>query len=175
MKKLQLIIYYLIISKLPHSRFHIIFNKIRCWYISRILKIIEEHKENYFENNIYIADSSNLTIGKHCHINENVFIQGANIGNYVMIAPNVAILNSMHNYQDINIPMIRQGGKKNLNSTIKDNVWIGRNVIIMPNLILGEGSIIGAGSIVTKNVEPYSIVGGVPAKLIKRRKRCVES
>jgi len=175
MKKVKLIIYYLIISKLPHSRLHIIFNQIRCWYVAKILNIIKYDKENYFEDNIYIGDTSKLTIGKHCHINENVFIQGANIGNYVMIAPNVTILNSTHNYKNTDIPMILQGGEENLNTTIEDDVWIGRNAIIMPNLILGKGSVIGAGSVVTKDVAPYSVMGGVPAKLIKRRTECVES
>jgi len=175
MKQLQLIIYYLLISKLPHSRLNMIFNKIRCWYVCRVLKIMKQHQENYFEDNVYIGNGSKVTIGEHCHINENVFIQGANIGNYVMIAPNVTLLNSLHNYQNIDIPMIKQGGVENLNSTIEDDVWIGRNVIIMPNITIGKGSVVGAGSIVTKDVEPYSVVGGVPAKLIKRRKECVES
>ena len=174
-KPLQLVVYYLIISKLPHSRFHIIFNKIRCWYVCKVLKIMKEDTNNYFEENVYIGDTSKLTIGKHCHINENIFIQGANIGNYVMIAPNVTLLNSLHNYQNVDIPMIMQGGVENLNPTIEDDVWIGRNAIIMPNITIGEGSVVGAGSVVTKDVEPYTVVGGVPAKLIKRRKRCVES
>ena len=170
MKRLQLIIYYLIISKLPHSRLNMIFNKIRCWYVCSVLKIMKQNQENYFEDNVYIGDSSKVKIGKHCHINENVFIQGATIGNYVMIAPNVTLLNSLHNYQKIDIPMIKQGGIENLNSTIKDDVWIGRNAIIMPNITIGEGAVVAAGSVVTKNVEPYTVVGGVPAKLIKRRK-----
>jgi maltose O-acetyltransferase len=49
-------------------------------------------------------------------------------------------------------------------------VWIGRNAIIMPGVRIGKGSIVGAGAVVTRDVEPYSIVGGVPAKLIRKRK-----
>ena len=49
-------------------------------------------------------------------------------------------------------------------------MWIGRNAIIMPGVRIGKGSIIGAGAVVTREVELYSIVGGVPAKLIRRRK-----
>ncbi len=87
-----------------------------------------------------------------------------------MIAPNVSILNSTHKYEQVDIPMIEQGEETNLNPVIEDDVWIGRNVVIMPNIKIGKGSIIGSGAVVTKNVEPYSIVGGVPAKLIKKRK-----
>jgi maltose O-acetyltransferase len=173
MQKIKLIIYYLIISKLPHSRLTMLFNRIRCWYLSTVLEIMQEDDNNYFEYGVYIGNASKLNIGKHCHINENVFIQGAEIGDFVMIAPNVAILNSLHNYQDINTPMIMQGSVENLNPTIQNDVWIGRNAVIMPNVVLGRGSVIGAGSIVTKSVEPFSVVGGVPAKLIKRRDECV--
>ena len=176
MKKLKLIIYYLFISKLAHSRLSMLFNKIRCWYVCDILKIMKKNENNYFEYNIYIGDASKIKIGGHCHINENVFIQGADIGNYVMIAPNVVILNSLHAYESTDIPMIMQKGEENLNPIIEDDVWIGRNAVIMPNIKLGKGSVVGAGSIVTKDVEPYCVVAGVPAKLIKKRKtECVES
>ena len=53
---------------------------------------------------------------------------------------------------------------------IEDDVWIGARVIILKGVTIGKGSIIGAGSVVTKDVEPYSIVGGNPAKLIRKRK-----
>ena len=52
----------------------------------------------------------------------------------------------------------------------EDDVWLGRNAIVMPGIKIGRGSIIGAGSVVTKDVEPFSVMGGVPATLIKKRK-----
>jgi acetyltransferase-like isoleucine patch superfamily enzyme len=168
--KLKLIIYYIFISRLPHSSFINISNRIRVWYVSRILKIMEYDKNSFFENNVYISDGQNISIGKKCHINEDVFIQGAYIGNYVMIAPNVSIINASHNFYRTDIPMICQGITSKINPIIEDDVWIGRNVVIMPGIKIGIGSIIGAGSVVTKDVEPYSIVGGVPAKIIKKRK-----
>ena len=51
---------------------------------------------------------------------------------------------------------------------IEDNVWIGDQACIMPNVIIGKGAIIGANAVVTKNVIPYSVVGGNPAKIIKQ-------
>lgn len=169
MYKLKLIIYYMFISKLPNSRYSYFFKRIRNWYVSDILKIIKKHNDNYFEENIYIGNGKQIFIGKHCHINENVFIQGATIGDYVMIAPNVSILNSTHKYDLIDQPMILQGEERGLNPIIEDNVWIGRNAVILPNIKIGKGSIVAAGAVVTKDIEPYSIVGGVPAKLIKKR------
>lgn len=86
-----------------------------------------------------------------------------------MIAPNVAILNDSHTFSDIDTPMVLQKKILGSNPIIEDNVWLGRNVIIMHGVRIGKVSIVGAGAIVTKVVEPYSIVGGVPAKLIKKR------
>lgn len=170
MQKLKLIIYYILISKLPNSRFGNVFKKIRNWYVCYVLKIVQNDDGNFFEENVYIGNGKNIAIGKHCHINENVFIQGAAIGNFVMIAPNVAILNGTHKFDRVDVPMIMQGEEKELNPIIEDDVWIGRNAVIMPKICIGQGSIIGAGAVVTKDIEPYSIVGGVPAKLIKKRK-----
>ena len=55
------------------------------------------------------------------------------------------------------------------NILIENNVWIGSNCVILPKCKIGKGSVIAAGAVVTKDVESYSIVGGVPAKHIKRR------
>jgi maltose O-acetyltransferase len=85
-----------------------------------------------------------------------------------MIAPNVSILSKGHEFQDTEVPMVEQGNKEDSIPIIEDDVWIGRNAIIMPGITLGKGCIIGA--VVTKNVDPYCIVGGVPAKLFRKRK-----
>ena len=99
-----------------------------------------------------------------------MFIQGASIGNDVMIAPNVSILNRAHEFRSVDISMVDQGVSELLNPIIEDDVWIGRNAIILPGIKIGKGSIIGAGAVVSKNVEQFAIVGGVPAKLIRYRK-----
>ncbi|PHR13739.1 MAG: transferase [Aequorivita sp.] len=169
-KKLALVIYYGIISHLPHSRYISLTRNIRVWYVSKVLKFIPDRKNSFIENNVYFSNGKNLKIGTGCQINENVFIQGAYIGNNVLIAPNVSILSMSHNYQNTEIPMVFQGETLPNPPTIEDDVWLGRNVVVMPGITIGTGSIIGAGAVVTKNVAPFSIMGGVPAKLIKSRK-----
>lgn len=67
-----------------------------------------------------------------------------------------------------NVPMAMQG-LENLPVTVGDDVWIGSRVMILPGVKIGKGSIIGAGAVVTKDIPEYSIVGGVPAKLIRSR------
>ena len=168
--KFKIAIYYCIIYYLPHSRLARISNKLRLWYVCKVLKIMHSHPANYFENRVYIGDGRRVNIGYNCHINENVFIQGANIGNYVMIAPDVAILSKSHKHDDLLIPMVNQGETKEEIPVIEDNVWIGRRAIILPGLRLGSGCIVAAGAVVTKDIPPNSIVGGVPAKLIRKRR-----
>ena len=169
MNKLKLILYYLMISKLPHSRLIPFCNRIRVWYVTNVLGIATRGSIDFFEPDIYIGNGSNIRIGKDCQINEDVFIQGAVIGDCVMIAPHTAILMASHNFSDLNRPMVYQGEDRGEPPVIEDDVWIGRNVVVMPGVRIGKGSIVGSGAVVTKNVEPFSIMGGVPARLIKKR------
>jgi len=170
MKKLLIVIYYVFFFHLPNSRYLKITSKLRVWYLSKILGVMEPDRNSRVQNNVYIGDGCSVKIGRECQINENVFIQGANIGNFVMIAPNVSILNSTHKYDRTDIPMCRQGEERKINPIIGDDVWIGRNAVIMPGVRIGDGAIIASGAIVTKDVETFSVVGGVPAKLIRKRK-----
>jgi maltose O-acetyltransferase len=138
--------------------------------MSKVLKIMPLDKNSKFEHGIYISDARQLKIGKHVRINENVFLQGSiNVGNYVMIAPNVSIYSKTHIHNDINIPMVLSGETETKAVIIEDDVWIGINCTILPGIKIGKGAIIGAHSVVTKDVASYTIVGGVPAKLIRSR------
>ena len=77
-----------------------------------------------------------------------------------MIGPNVSIPGANHNFESINVPMNMQGNTIK-GTIIEDDVWIGANSVILDGIAIGKGSVIGAGSVVAKDVEPYSIVGGV--------------
>lgn len=169
MSKLAWAIYYLVIQYLPHSRLIGVGTKIRTWYVCRVLKIGTYNSKTAIEPHVYLSDGKHISIGKHCRINEHVFIQGAHIGNHVLIAPHVAILTKSHMHDSVDIPIVLQGDTEPLPPIIEDGVWLGRNAVVMPGVRIGQHAIVGAGAIVTKDVEPYSIVGGVPAKLIKKR------
>lgn len=132
--------------------------------------VAEFHTDSKFENNIYLSGFGKVEIGKNCQINEYVFIQGAQIGNHVMIAPHVSILCNVKETRSTKIPMNKQGWiEKNKKVVINDDVWIGRNAIILPGVIIGSGSIVAAGAVVTKSFPPYSILAGVPAKVVRYR------
>lgn len=98
-------------------------------------------------------------IGQRCIIYPKV-----TIGNYTMIANDGCIIGADHNFRQPGIPMVFAGREDIRETIIGDDVWIGARSIIMVGVKIGNGAIVGAGAVVTKDVEPYSIYGGVPAK-----------
>lgn len=113
--------------------------------------------------------SSKIMLGDNSGIGDNCYIQGnVKIGKNVMMAPNVSIIAINHNFSQIDIPMNQQGSCDKW-ITIEDDVWIGFGAIILAGVTIGSGSIIAAGAVVSKDVPPFSIVGGVPAKILKVR------
>lgn len=134
-------------------------------------------KKNFFKNNIYFANNpfiskknkidikgNNIYIGHNCHLGANV-----KFNSYIMLGSNVSFVGGDHNYKNIGSYMFFSGRDELKSIIIEDDVWIGHGSIILQNITIGKGSIVAAGSVLTKDVEPYSIVGGNPAKLIKRR------
>lgn len=168
-RQLSLFLYYFLANRLPSSFFPggIFFNKLRVGLASNLLTIGKNCK---IQPRVNFGDGNKIVIGDYCMINENVYIQTAIIGNYVMIAPNVALYANNHLFDHTDIPMVLQGKSSEVPCIIEDDVWIGRGVVVMPGVRIGTGSIIGSGAVVTKDVAPYSIMGGVPAKLLKKRK-----
>ena len=113
-----------------------------------------------------------VQIDKNSTLNQGVIIDGfggVEIGEGVRIASNVAINTADHNFENPNIFIYKQGYLC-APVVIEDDVWIGANCCINKGVTIGKGSVIGGGSVVTKNIPPYSVAVGVPAKVIKKRK-----
>ncbi len=111
-----------------------------------------------------------LVIGNNVSTNSNVMINANNggsirIGDNVLIGPNVVIRASNHVFSNKDIA-IRSQKHEPGTIIIKDDVWLGANVVIVPNVIINKGAVVGAGAVVTKDVEEYAIVAGVPAHII---------
>ena len=113
-----------------------------------------------------------LIIGNNVGIAPNCFIQvrgNVNIGSNVLFGPGVYLFSENHNYSNVDKFINEQGTSRN-GVIIKDGVWVGSRSIILDGVAVGENSIVAAGSVVTKNIPPFEIWGGVPAKFIKKRK-----
>jgi acetyltransferase-like isoleucine patch superfamily enzyme len=130
-------------------------------------------------DNCMLEDFSVIsTSGGDIKIGDNFSIQtsstiygggGLTIGNDVMIASNVVVVPAGHVFGDITIPIRKQGSSMK-GVVIEDDVWIGCGCRILDGVRIGKGSVIGAGSVVNKNIPEYSIVVGVPGRVIKNRK-----
>ena len=112
--------------------------------------------------------SSHISIGDNSGIGDYAYVSGTLcIGDNVMIAPNCVFIGMDHVFDK---KTLEHTGAVNKPIALGNNVWLGYGVKVLAGVKIGDYSIVGAGAVVTKDVEPYSIVGGVPARLIRKRK-----
>jgi galactoside O-acetyltransferase len=121
---------------------------------------------------LYANDGGYLQIGNNVDVNTNVQLGAASgvikIGDNVMIAPNVVIRAANHGMSRSGIPMKMQRSIGGV-IVIGDDVWVGANAVICSNVTLAKGTVVAAGAVVTKSTEEFTIVGGVPARVIGER------
>jgi acetyltransferase-like isoleucine patch superfamily enzyme len=114
-----------------------------------------------------------VTIGNNSGINSNAYLAGQGgieIGDNVIIGPDVKIFSENHNFSDPNV-IIKEQGVSRSGVVIKNDCWIGANVTVLAGVTIGEGCVIAAGSVITKSVPAYSIVAGIPGRVMKTRKQ----
>lgn len=165
----------LVFKLLPIYRFvyHTIFSVRQYFYMASLkikLRKLGDYTQIYQAN---IIEPYNVSIGHHVYINKgcDIITTGStvDIGNYIMIGPNVTFIAQDHDVSKWEKPMIL--GREYIVGNIKvdDDVWIGANAVILKGVTINRGAVIAAGAVVTEDVPAYAIVGGVPAKVIKYR------
>lgn len=119
----------------------------------------------YFDTRQNFIMGSNSVVNQNCRIDNRAIVK---IGDNVSISAEVCILTGDHDLQSTEF-------KGRLRPVLIENyVFVGTRALILPGVTLGEGSAVAAGAVVTKNVLPYTIVAGVPAKQIKMRERALQ-
>lgn len=156
-----------------------IINKLKFIFFKKKFRKLNKHNTTEISN---YCDLSKIIIGKKTYgelhvIDWSPLNTKLYIGSYCSIAPGVQFLlggehqiNSISTYP-FKVKVFgyeREAGSKG-NIVIKDDVWIGTNAIICSGITIGQGAIVAAGAVVTKDIPPYAIVGGNPAKIIKYR------
>lgn len=129
--------------------------------------------------NVHIMSSSKFRASENIEIGNDVYIGpdnnflgygGIKIGNGTILAHNIEIMTRNHNYDSPNLQTIPYDTTYILKPVeINENVWIGSNVLIVPGVTIGEGAVVAMGAVVTKDVPPFAVVGGNPAKVLKYR------
>jgi len=114
----------------------------------------------------------NIYLGNNSHINQYCCIWASNnskivLGDNLLMGPGVKIFSSNHGTKRKDLMNVQEWIEKDV--VIGSDVWLGAGAVIVPGVTIGDGAIVAAGSIVTKDVPVYSVVGGIPAKVIKQR------
>jgi acetyltransferase-like isoleucine patch superfamily enzyme len=121
---------------------------------------------------IMMPAGGHISIGSKTTVNHYCVFHGGNgltIGDGCLIAPRVSIFAANHAFKDRNTPIREQGMTNKGGVKIGNGVWIGTGAIVLDGVRIGDGAVIGAGSVVTKEVFPYDVVVGNPAKVVGRR------
>ncbi len=122
-----------------------------------------------FKYGVHVEAGSTIKIGSNTHFAPFCVLYGPlSIGENCAFAAHCTFAAVGHGFAERDTPMVQQATTAE-KIIIEDNVWFGANCTIVGGVRVGTGSIIGANSVVTKDVEPYSIMGGTPAKLIRKR------
>ncbi len=121
----------------------------------------------YFGSGRLIEIGDYSGIGVDCHVPADI-----RIGKDVMMGPDVLIIgqHQSHRFDDLSMPMRLQGREDVAPVVIEDDVWLGARVIVLPGIRIGHGSVIGAGAIVTRDVPPFAVCAGNPARIVRFRK-----
>lgn len=144
------------------------------FYIRNLLRwptdIIYHNKINLTCNLASGSSFKYCKIGKYNYIARRNSLYNVDVGNYCCFGPDIHIGGMQHSYWWYSMsPLLSDECKLPKRTIIGNDVWIGAQAIIKQGVIIGDGAVIGANSFVNKNVEPYSVVVGSPAKHIKYR------
>lgn len=169
--RLKLLIFgaYSFLENLILKSLELLPHPVRYWIFKTLLKHLGANSmidyETYFRYPWKISIGDNVSINRGCEFFGSMVAGGAyiSIGNHCALAPRVRVLSATHDYRKLDLP------DEAKSVFIGNYVWIGAGATILPGVTIGDGAVIGASSVVTRDVAPFSIVAGNPARFVKLR------
>lgn len=170
MKRILLFTYYIILQRIPMQPmpFYRIGYKLRYYVARRLLRkcgtdvIVKDH--------CYFVNGSRLTVGDRSQLGSNARLNGdITIGDNVLMGPDVVMMATSHEFARLDMPIYLQGAKPEEPIVIGNDYWIGTRAIILPGVHLGNQCIVAARAVITRSFPDRSVLGGVPARLLKMR------
>ncbi|MGO9527314.1 MAG: acyltransferase [Verrucomicrobiia bacterium] len=128
-----------------------------CW-----IHVVGDH-ENEDCSKIIIQAHAGIGMGSHISATQQVVI-----GEHALLAPNVFISDHVHAYENVDVPIMRQGITGVAPVSVGRHTWLGQNVVVLPGVTIGQHCIIGANSVVNSSVPDYSVAVGAPARVVKQ-------
>lgn len=170
LRTLSLALYYLVAIHLPTQPFP-------GWQLGYTLRrVLVRHifescgKDAIIKKGAIFGKGNKIRIGNNSQIGHNARVPfDLTLGNDVIMAPDIIIWSVGHEFSRTDIPIRLQGETVRKPVVIGNDVWIGQRCIIMPGIHIGDHAVIGAASVVTKDVPPYAVVAGIPAKVLRFR------
>ena len=133
---------------------------------------LEVGSGTHLEPNVWITapEQARVRIGEGCFLNQGVMVAShslVEIGDHCMLANGCFVTDGSHRYDDPELPITWQGFTSKGPTRIGDNCWLGLNVVVTDGVTIGRRCIIGANSVVTRDIPPFSIAAGAPAKVLR--------
>lgn len=171
MRMVAYVLYYNVFTHLPRS--YAPGGKVgllaRRWAAERLLD--DAGTEINVEHGATFGSGNGIRLGNRSGIGIDAELHGTiTIGDDVMMGPRCTMLSRNHEIDDTSRPMNQQGFGEDRPIVIEDDVWFGANVTVTSGVRIGKGSVIAAGAVVTKDIPPYSVAGGVPARVLRSRR-----
>jgi acetyltransferase-like isoleucine patch superfamily enzyme len=166
-KKMRILLIEFMLSFANHIVNRIPFYELRKLLYKKLL-FMKIGKHTNIQMGLRVYSPWKIKLANNSVINNNVVLDGRgslNIGSNVNISPYVQIYTAEHDVNSSNFEYVSE------KVVIEDYAWISTNSIVLPGVTIGKGAVVSAGALVTKDVEPYAIVGGVPAKKIGSRSK----
>jgi maltose O-acetyltransferase len=139
---------------------------VRKYFYRRAGMVLPASSSLHWRAEFYAPES--ITVGEHCTIGDSAFLDGRSgltIGDCVNLGSHVTIYTRQH---DVDSPTFAEVGGP---VRVGDHAWIASHALVLPGVTIGEGAVVAAGAVVTRDVAPYTLVGGNPARFIRERNR----